>query len=200
MEKLDGTYLSHPVYAERVKPTAIQTTEGKLIQNKEQLLQYLNTREDMDAEMLKKGLMDGKLKVVDYDGIQIEQDNSLMCLSIDKHANNGSSTEIIINDPGRPVSELTLELKAADALKQDNVIGKEGCYELTKARFKNGDLQCCLTGPDNKVKGRNAFWITVKESYLWDELLHVIADNKIRVIGNPMGGKATSINQIKEFP
>ena len=185
LEKLDGTYLSHPVYADRVKPTAIQTQNGKIIKNKTELLEYLGTREDIGAALLKKGLTDGKIKFLDTDGLPVQEDNTLMSLSI---PTNDKITKETLKNCRKPQGEWNYDYeigKEKDKSTNEMDVETSGRYDITKARFKNGMLQGLITNTNVTKKGKDCFWVTLEESFLWEKALDTIKQNKIRVTGSP---------------
>lgn len=186
LEKLDGTYLSHPVYAARVKPVAIQTSEGSIISNKHELLAYLDTRDDLGASMLRNGLLDGKLRIVDCDGIPATMEDSTTSLSPMTVGPTRvvTPTPIVIDDPGRPLSDLNPEERKTDLQHRLNVACPEGFYVPCKARFKPDGLQICLRLKDSGNLGKHYFWAPVEENFNWEPVLDSVSNNDIKVTGN----------------
>ena len=177
LEKLDGTYLSHPVYAGRVKPVAIQTIDGKMIRTKSELLEYLESRHDEGAELLRKGLIGGQTKIVDSDGIPSEGQDTLMTMDgseAETHSQSHNSSQLTNNGL--------------------DIVSDGITYTMTKARFKHGILQVCLVNFNSNIRGRDFFWVIAEEHQLWEPCLEAIEQGKIKVTGRPIGKKFRDLN------
>ena len=197
LEKLDGTYVAHPVYAQRVKPASILTKEGKVLKTKNDVITYLETRTDLSAAMLQKALNGGLLKVTDTDGIVAEKDNSLMTIT-KRNKNSELPTNWEIPQVGRPLATLNEQEKELNAKRQNAAsIGKAGTHEITKARFKDSKLQILLKH-ENDNTGKNSFWVHMEESVMYEKLLSQLQNNTIKLTGTPMKNKSKGKETIPE--
>ena len=198
LEKLDGTYVAHPVYAQRVKPASILTNEGKILKTKDDILKYLQTRTDLSALMLQNALNSGQLKVVDADGIQASQDTTLMSISRND-SNHETRHDWIMSEPSRPLSALSQQELESDKAKRNSTSkGKTGIYNLTKARFKNSKLQLLLKH-ENDENGKQTFWVNIEESIMYERSLKQIQKETIKITGTPMKNKSKGkVTVVKE--
>jgi hypothetical protein len=181
LQRLDGKLLCNIVSLRRLKPAYIRTKEGKLLTTREDVLQQLDSVNDMFTRELKVGLLSDYLAFEDAEGQSYTEKGSQMAMVTEPDRDD--IFELHVPEPAVSLSSITQkELLNHMELLRDNPYNA-GEFTVVRARFIKGILNFLVRRSDAHTK--RSFYIPCTESVGYEHLLDAVIRKEIPVTGRP---------------